>query len=333
MMLPPSPASDPTLAAARAHAQAGAWGEVRALLAERRPAAGSQLEVALLYAEALVRTGHSRDARAVLEEALPVIERAGDRAALRRGTNMLGVAHFELGDIEEAESAWARALELARYDEDYLLIARATNNLGTVENVRGRREAALSLYQLAIPAYQRLGNPLGLAESFHNMAITYRDSDQLDEADEYERRAIEFAGEARSPRLTALARLGRAELSLRRGDPKLAEASARYVARAFAELHDPIREADAMRLAGLAGLELGQLEEATAALDTAVHLAREHGHALNEAESLAARGKLRARVGDRAGARADGELAIVIFARLAATAERDAVAEWLASLD
>src|SRR5688500_739974 len=331
MTLPP--ASDPTLAAARAHAQAGAWGEVRALIAERRAAAVTQPELALLYGEALVRTGFSREARSWLDEILPAIERMGDRAALRRGTNMLGVAHFELGDLDDAEIAWARALELARYDEDDLLIARATNNLGTIENVRGRREAALSLYQLAIPAYQRLGNPLGLAESFHNMAITYRDSEQLDQADEYERRAIEFAGEARSPRLTALARLGRAELSLRRGDPRLAEASARYVAKVFAELHDPIREADALRLAGLASTELGQIAEATAALDAAVSLAREHGHALNEAESLAARARLRAATQDVAGARADAELAMVIFARLAATAERDAVAAWLAGLE
>lgn len=331
MTLPPAP--DPTLATARAHAQAGAWGEVRALIDERRAAAVTQPELALLYGEALVRTGFSRDARAWLGDILPAIERMGDRAALRRGTNMLGVAHFELGDLEDAEAAWARALELARYDEDDLLIARATNNLGTIENVRGRREAALSLYQLAIPAYQRLGNALGLAESFHNMAITYRDSEQLDQADEYERRAIEFAGEARSPRLTALARLGRAELSLRRGDPRLAEASARYVARAFAELGDPIREADALRLAGVASLELGQVAEAAAALDAAVGLAREHGHALNEAESLAARARLRAATGDVTGARSDGELAVVIFARLAAVAERDAVAAWLASLD
>src|SRR5688500_18910857 len=102
MTLPP--ASDPTLTAARAHAQAGAWGEVRALLTERRAAAATQPELALLFAEALVRTGHSRDARAVLDETLPAIERAGDRAALRRGTNMLGVAHFELGDLEDAEN-------------------------------------------------------------------------------------------------------------------------------------------------------------------------------------------------------------------------------------
>src|SRR5687768_5523252 len=114
MMLPPPPASDPTLATARAHAQAGAWGEVRTFLAERRAAATSQPELALLYAEALVRTGHSRDARLVLEETLPAVERIGDRAALRRATNMLGVALFELGNLDDAENAWARALELAR---------------------------------------------------------------------------------------------------------------------------------------------------------------------------------------------------------------------------
>ena len=327
-----SPAPDPLLAAARAHAQGGAWADVRTLLDAAGAAAALQPELALLRAAALVHTGQSRDARTWLYEALPAIERTGDRAALRRGTNMLGVTHFELGDLEDAEAAWARALELARDDDDDLLVARVMNNLGTVENVRGRREAALGLYQLAIPAYQRMGNPLGLAESFHNMAITFRDAEQLDRADEYERRAIEFASEARSPRLTALARLGRAELWMRRGDARLAEASARYVARAFAELQDPIREADALRLAGVASQALGELDEARDALDAAVSLAREHGHALNEAESLMARAKLHEARDDREAARADGELALTIFARLGATAEQEALGSWLSEL-
>ena len=331
MTLPP--ASDRTLAAARAHAQAGAWSDARALLDGAREVALAQPELALLYAEAMIRTGYTRDARTWLYEVMPMVERSGDRAAIRRATNLLGVAHFELGDLDDAEVAWARTLELARDDDDDLLVARATNNLGTVENVRGHREAALSLYQLAIPAYQRLGNALGLAESFHNMAISFRDTEQFDRADEYEQRAIEFAGEARSERLVALARLGRAELSLRRGDPRLAGASARYVARAFVKLEDPVREADAMRLAGLASLALGEHAEASSALEAAVSLARAHGHTLNEAESLWARARLRVEVGDAAGARSDAELAMVLFARLDAEAERDEVAAWLETLD
>jgi tetratricopeptide (TPR) repeat protein len=322
---------DPLLADARARATAGAWSDVRALL-ERSPRAGSHAELAVLLVEALLWTAEPREARRRLVEALPVIERDGGAALARRATNLRGAAALQLGELGEAESAFGRALELARYDGDDLLVARATNNLAIIANVRGARDEALALYQLAVAAYQRIGDARGLAQSFHNMAITFRDLGHLDTSDEYERRAIEFAREGGDDRLVGMARTGRAELSLRQGDPALAAAGARRAAQEFAALAEPVGEANALRLLGAAGLELGQLDDAGSALERALALAVEHGSAVIEAEARGSRAELAAARGSRDDARREALRAVEIFDRLGAGAERDALRRWLEEL-
>ena len=323
------PAVDGLLTSARAHAATGEWDVVRRLLRSEVSAAREHPELVTLRGEAELRTGNPREARSWLSEMLPLVEKSGDRAALRRAVNQIGVAEVELGALDDAERTLAWALELGRRDDDDLLVARATNNLGAIANIRGHRGEALALYQLAIPAYQRLGHLIGLAESFHNMAISFRDLGRLDGADECERRAIDFAREAGGGPLLALAHLGRAELALRTGDAGLAEAAARRAAEQFAALPDQIREADALRVAGAAAAAQGKSDAAAEALERSLTLARAFGSPLIEAEVLYARATLKRGTGDSAGALADARAAAAIYERLGATVARQAVEEWL----
>lgn len=285
----------------------------------------------LALAERELRQGLLRPALDRLLAALPALER-GDGAVFRRGLNMLGAAHFELGELAEAEAAFARALDLANAAGDALIMGRATNNLGMLANLRGDREVALTRYQLAVPAYQRIGQSAGLAETCHNMAITYRDLGKLEPADRYERRAIDYARQAGSPRLLAMAHVGRADLSLRRGEAAVAEAGARMGAAQYAAVGDQLGEADALRLAGAARTALGSLAEARHALDRAVLLAAEHESPLVEAEAREARARLAAVERDWASLRADAEAAIALLDGLGAVLERDALARWYQDL-
>jgi tetratricopeptide (TPR) repeat protein len=323
------PAVNDLLSNARAQAATGAWDVVRRMLRSEEAASREHPELVTLRGEAELRTGNPRDARSWLSEMLPTVEKSGDRAALRRAVNQIGVAAAELGALDEAERTLAWALELGRRDGDDLLVARATNNLGTIANMRGQRGEALALYQLAVPAYQRLGHLIGLAESLHNMAISLRDLGQLDAADECERRAIDHAREAGGGPLLALAHVGRAELALRRGDGSLAEAAARRAAEQFAALPDQIREADAWRVVGAAAVAQGKADTAAAAIERALALARAFGSSLIEAEGLYVRATLHRALGDEVAARADAEAAMEIYGRLGATVAGEAVAEWL----
>ena len=323
-----SPVLDEVLSAARRHAAAGAWDDVRQLLDMRQDAALHHPEIATLRAEAALRTGHPREARQWLAVALPVIEQSGDRAALRKAVNQLGVADIELGALDDAERVFGRALELARIDQDDLLVAHATNNMGAIANIKGQRDEALTLYQLAIPAYQRLGHVAGLAQSHHNMAISFRHLGQLERADDHGRRAIAYATECANAPLLALARLERAEVSLQSGDAALAEVGAKRAAAEFETIPDPIRHGDALRLVGAARLVLGRYVEAGEALDRALALARRHGSRLVEGEVLRVRAALCAATGRRQDAWELVAEAIGIFDHLGALAERDEARTW-----
>lgn len=313
-------------------ARSGAWPEVASLFGQHADAElRASPELVALRAESLMRTGQPLEAREWLAAAMPSLRDGADRVTVRRATNLLGAAHFSLGELDEARGAFERALDLGREDGDDLTVARATNNLAALANLQGERELALSLYHLALTAYQRLGNALGLAQSLHNLAITLRDLGRFGEADECERRAIEYARQAGSASLVSIARLGRAEVSLRVGDAALAEAGARHAARSFAVLGDPINEADALRLMGSALVAQGRHGDAQAALETAVGVARGHGAALIEAESLRAWAELCARRGDAEGRMRNGEAALVIFERLEALGDAAALRQWLAA--
>ena len=328
----PADTPDDLTQRARALAAAGAWPEVVRLLRDVAPGAPASSELQLLRAESLTRVGDARAARAWLGQVIPAFVGRRDRAGHRRALNLLGAACFYLGELGEAADAFAAALEMASVEDDLLILARATNNLGAIANLRGHHDAALGHYRLAVPTYQRLGQRRGLAESYHNIAITYRDIGDLDEADEYERRAIDYAADGVEPRVAAMGMIGRAEIALRRGDAQLARGTSERAAVELERLHDPVNEADARRLVAAAAAVLGRFDEAEGSFERALSIARSGGHVLIEAETLRDRARSRSQRGERDGAQRDAEAAIVLFERLGATVEVETLRELVTRL-
>lgn len=284
----------------------------------------------LEHAERDLRQGRLVPARERLQAALPALEQR-DPGAFRRAVNMLGAAQFELGLMHEAQVAFEQALALADTAGDLLGIAKATNNLGMIANVRGYHPEALTRYRLAVPAYQRAGSVSGLAETCHNLAITHRDLGDLEQADRYERRAIEYGREAGDERLLAMAQVGRADLALRRGELEVAETGARTGVRLYAALADALGEADALRVLGVAQTARGAYAEAHRALDRAVELADRYASVLLAAEAYEARARLWRRQGNAGQARADAEVAMQRLEALGAIEDLARLARWLAA--
>jgi tetratricopeptide (TPR) repeat protein len=239
--------SDPLLLSCRALAAASAWGELYRVLDTHRAEARKSPALTILLAESLMRTGQPRAARAWLDEQEAMLSLSGDRATIRRAANLAGASSLEQGDLDRATTDFERALELGRTDDDDLLVARATNNLAVIATIRGRHFDALGLYAAAIPAYQRIGNVNGIAESYHNTAIALRKLQRLDAADDHERRSAEFARQVGNERLVALTLVGRAEIYLVRGDAALAEATAMRAANELGAVPDPARQAASRR--------------------------------------------------------------------------------------
>jgi tetratricopeptide (TPR) repeat protein len=321
----------PDLTEVRALANRGDWEGALAILETLVTTARVTGELALLYGEALMRTSRERLALQWLLEVDGELA-SSDRSAHRGVLNLLGAAYFALGELDEATARFSEALELASQSDDLLLLARATNNLGALANLRGEPEEALAHYRLALPAYQRVGQHRGIAEGYHNLAITLRDLGELAQADENELHTIEYATEGAVPRLACMGRVGRAEIAMRRGDAQLAEITARLAAEELMRLGDPQNEADALRLVGAACAAQQKYFDALEAFDRALAIARERGHALNEAETLRDRVQVRVSLGDKTLAIADAKAAMAIFYKLGAVAECEALERRLEQL-
>ena len=112
----------------------------------------------------------------------------------------------------------------------------------------------------------------------------------------------------------------------------LAETTARLVIDELRQLGDPLNEADAHRVVGAACAAQRRYDDALLSFSRALEIAREHGHALNEAEVLRDRVDVRVRRAERALALDDARASLAIFERLGARAECDALRERIATL-
>jgi tetratricopeptide (TPR) repeat protein len=320
---------DAKLAAAQAAAARGEWGVVRSRLSG---VDGDDPAATLLVAEAELRTGSLAAAHARLGPLVAALAPQGNTARYRRAVNMLGAAAFELGRLAEAGTHFTTALALGNAGGDPLTIGRATNNLGMMAHLQGKYEEALARYQLAVPAYQRLGFVAGLSETHHNMALALRELGQLELADKQQLRAIEFAREAGDSRLLAMTQVGRAELALRRGEPAVAQAGARLGAAEYAAIADAVGEADALRLLGSASTALGETAAAGVTLVRAAELARTQGSLLIGAEAHEALARLYAALGQWAEAAEAVTEAQRLYQELGAPAAEAALAQWYRSV-
>jgi len=293
----------------------------------------SDPKLAYLAAEARVYSGHVDRALNLALAAEAEFRRCHDTVNLLAALNLAGVIQFELGDLDGAEERFSELLELARERDNQEMSARATNNLGAIASLRGDDQKALSLFRLSIPAYQKVGFQIGLAQTDHNLGIAHRDLGRWHEAERHYENALRRARQLGDERLAAMARVGQAEVSHRRGDQEYAAAEARHALEAFVAIGDDLGRCDALKLLGSIALARTDYEEANRYLASALELARQCANPLLEAEVLEERAELHERTGRSALAHADAEVAAAIYRRLGAAKRQQLALERLRTLD
>jgi tetratricopeptide (TPR) repeat protein len=309
------------------------WTEIWDRVAEMDDAAlAADPKVAFLVAEALLHLGHMDHALNLALAAEAEFRARHDQVNLLAALNLAGAVQFELGDLQGAEERFSGLLELARERGDEEMSGRATNNLGTIASLRGDHENAVSLFRLSIPSYQKVGFLVGLAQTAHNLGIVHRDLGYWREAERHYRDARRRARQLGDERLAAMAQVGRADISHRRGDGAYAGAEAKHALEAFVRVGDELGRADALRLLGSVALVQGRFDEAERLLNEALDLARHHANPLLEAEILEERGELHERTGRSALAHADLEAAAATYRRLGAVGRQKETEERLKEL-
>jgi tetratricopeptide (TPR) repeat protein len=265
------------LHAAQALADAGDYPELVAYLGGRTQ---DELEQSPMLA-LLCGIGHSRLGRLDVGQqwARVALSRArvlGDRTLEVRGLNVCGAIALERGGIGEATEFFTRAQEEAMQDSDMATLGRCANNLGIIANMQGDYGRAVGAYTRAIGAYQKARYAQGIAESQHNLGITYREQGRLDDAMQAADAAVREAERLGDQRLKAQALAGRAEIQVLRGEPEVAIREAKRAVVVHRDLKDAVRETEDLRILGVALGRAGQKVEGEAMLREVIARATKH---------------------------------------------------------
>ncbi|HEY0670665.1 MAG TPA: tetratricopeptide repeat protein [Longimicrobiales bacterium] len=264
------------------------YAELAALLTPlREQLVESAPYLAFYLADAWRRLGRQPAALELVNDFAAASKRSGIARLELDRLNLEGMLRFETGDIDGAEASWRELLAEADAEGNDDFVARANNNLGIIFTLDTRSAEAAVCYQRAIGAYTTIGSRRGLAQSHQNLAITYRELRQFDDADEHFTRAIRFARESESDDEVARAEQERALLIYQaRRDAQLARVTVNRAIDRFSTLNDPVGVSDATRV--LAMIELGEGDAQSAAQrgESALLSARQVGHVLLQAELL-----------------------------------------------
>jgi tetratricopeptide (TPR) repeat protein len=312
------------LHAAQALADAGHYAELVTYLGGRTQ---DELEQSPMLA-LLCGIGHSRLGQLDVGQqwAMVALSRAqvlGDRTLEVRGLNVCGAIALERGGISEATSFFTRAQEEAMQDNDMATLGRCANNLGIIANMQGDYGRAVGAYTRAIGAYQKARFPRGIAESQHNLAITYREQGRLDDAMQAADAAVREAERLGDRRLKAQALAGRAEIQVLRGEPDLAIREAKRAVVVHRDLKDAVRETEDLRILAVALGRAGQRREAEAMFREVIARATKHERPLLVAMAQRDLAYLLAREGESAAATEAARTARATLDRLGAKVETE----------
>jgi tetratricopeptide (TPR) repeat protein len=324
---------DSALTRARALAQERRWAEL-ARLVDGVPAEeiGQSPELGYLLADALRRVGQLARSRELAVVAQDGALRLADRRLVLRATNLVGMIDFEAGAMTDAGARFDRLLELACEWDDDEFSARASNNLGVMANVRGDRELALTFYQRALAAYFRLGYARGLAQTYYNIGISYRDLGFSQQAEQNFADAVRYCDVSSSEDVIAMIETERAYLRAIRGDADLAESLAGRALQRAERMEDPIGVANALRVMGVAAEARGEFTVANERFDRVLVALEAHPEPLLRAETQRDRGRVLFALGDTAAAATALTDACDAFTAVGATADLEATRALLSAI-
>jgi tetratricopeptide (TPR) repeat protein len=204
--------------------------------------------LALLYGMAQARLGQHDEGGRWLDLALDQARKRVDHAAERRALNARGALALASGSIDDAAEHFTEGLLAASRDGDLATTGRCSNNMGIVNNLRGRYAEALGSWEIARAAFEGAGLPEGVAECHHNLAIAYREQGRLDAATIEADKAVATAKTAGNAALWAVALRGRAEIRISMHETGTARDEMEQVRTVRNHLADPVREAEDLRV-------------------------------------------------------------------------------------
>lgn len=276
------------------------------------------------------QAGDSARARSGLQQSYAVATLLGDRRLTAETLNTLGGLELETRNLAAAEAALAEAAALA--SDDPAVLARVSQNLGIVANIRGDHAAAEAYYRRSLDSYEALADAHGSAIARHNLGMLAADRGDYVQALAHFRACERLAETSGDAHLGALCLVNHAEAMLALGRTSEARDALQAADRKLEAIEAHFDAPDVQRVLALCDRADGLLAQAESRLVRARELARITDARLTEAEVDRDLGRLYAetgRLGEAESALRDAALA---FAELGAAADADTTQRELAAL-
>ncbi len=205
-----------------------ATGSVDAAIAALLPGGDEAAEARqdMVRAYCLIQRSDPAAAHAVLDRALPVLESAGDTAAVVHGMRNLGWVHAQQDRSDDAVEVLENALRLARHNGLAEEVMACLLNLGAVAGNAGLADLELRYTREAVVQSDRMRHSFNRAATRNNLAYALIEADRAEEAVAVSTRALELARDHGLSGVTGSFLHTRGLAHLRRGDRIAAAADA-----------------------------------------------------------------------------------------------------------
>lgn len=241
-----------------------------------------------LRGQARVRreSGQHELAQDLSELSYEIAYRSGHLRDAARAINTTATIRHMLRDFDGAVALYEQALELARDVGDDELIALAAQNVGIIRNIAGELDSARAFYLESIAAALRTADARGAVVAYMHLGVVCSDLDECLQAGMYLERALEIAERLDNRMLLASVHANRARPLIEMGELDAAE-QALDTAERLAPRHGyPGTRSNIARWRASLARMRDRLDDADGFVDLALQCAAEEQLQLERAEAL-----------------------------------------------
>ncbi len=134
--------------------------------------------------------GRSKEAIHLFEEGLPYAQKSEDQMMIARYHLNIGVAHYTLGDLDQALQSYFSAYKIFKAQNLQKNLSKVLNNIGVIYRRQGKRDRAEAIYRESLAIKEALRDTLGMASSYQNLAAVLSTSNRETEMIDYLYKAL-----------------------------------------------------------------------------------------------------------------------------------------------
>jgi tetratricopeptide (TPR) repeat protein len=123
---------------------------------------------------------------------LEIHGKLGDEEGKSKDYGNLGVIYKTRGELNKAEEMHKKSLEISEKLGWLEGIASQYGNLGVIYQTRGELDKAEEMYSKVLDIEKQLGRPDSISNTYGNLALIYRERGELDKAEEMHKRSLEI---------------------------------------------------------------------------------------------------------------------------------------------